>query len=363
MKHFNPIYRIILTMATIVGTMACSDEARVDIIPYSSSEEFPIAASLQSKAAASGIDLDYSLYVFSKQQASTADAYQLEITVSPIEADSKLKFSNHDLTQKDYRFLFTATPRGTKEILVTTSTTAAPPDPGTSWENIRLISDAPLLSIDNYYEVKDLSGKDILTTDTVHGHLSRIVGQVVFDFFKVDPTTKDPVEIEAGFTSIFDRVDTVQVTYTNITSQLSFNAAGEPVPAATNPQAVTQKIQLKLDAHFGTPIPQTQADTLPGGVRAGGRLKGLYFFPATEILKTTLVFRYYDTTPTSTDPEHQTNPAYYDRRTLELSVPASGGLPVQANTYTVNKAGIYGNRIIDIGVSGGFDLNLNWDIK
>lgn len=363
MKHFNSIYRIILTMATIVGNMACSDDPKVDIIPYSSSEEFPIAASLQSKAAASGIDLDYSLYVFSKQQASTADAYQLEITVSPIEADSKLKFSNHDLTQKDYRFLFTATPRGTKEILVTTSTTAATPEPGTSWENIRLISDAPLLSIDNYYEVKDLSGKDILTTDTIHGHLSRIVGQVVFDFFKVDATTKEPIEIETGFTSIFDRIDTVQVTYTNVTSQLSFNAAGEPVPAATNPQAVTQKIQLKLDDHFGTPIPQAQADTLRGGAQAGGRLKGLCFFPAPEALKAALIFQYYDTTPTSTDPAYQTDPAYYDRRTLELSVPSSGGLPIQANTYTVNKAGIYCNRIIDIGVSGGFNLNFDWNIN
>lgn len=353
---------MVLTVAAIAGTAACSDEPGVDIAPRASTEGLPIAASLHSKTTASAPALDYSVYVFSRQQAASTETYRLDTLISPIEAGSKLKFSNRELNQKDYRFLFTATPQGTRETIVVTPA-AATPASGTTWENIRLISDEAFLSIDNYYEVKDFSGKDILATDTIRGHLGRIVGQLVFDFFKVDAATKEPIEIERGFTSIFDRIDTVQITYTNTTSQLSFDAAGQPVPAATNPQAVTQKIQLQLDNHFGTPIPQAQADTLQGSIQAGGRLKGLCFFPATEVLKAALVFQYYDTTPTSTNPAHQTDPAYYDRRTLELSVPSSGGLPIQANTYTVNKAGIYCNRIIDIGVSGGFNLNFDWDIN
>lgn len=354
---------MVLTIAAIAGITACSDEPGVDIASPACTEGLPVAALLQSRATASPAPvLDYSVYVFSRLQAAPTEAYRLDTLISPIETDSKLKFSNNQLSQKDYRFLFTATPQGTRETVVVTPSVATPSS-GTAWEDIRLISGEPLLSLDNYYEVKDLSGKDILVTDTIRGRLSRIVGQMVFDFFKTDPSTKDPIHIDAGFTSIFDRIDTIQITYTNATTQLSFDAEGQPVPAVTNPQTVTQKIQFRLDNNFGTPIPQAQTDTLPGGVQAGGRLKGFCFLPATEVLKTVLLFQYYDTTPTSTDPVHQSDPAYYARRTLQLSVPASGGLPIQANTYTVNKAGIYCNRIIDIGVTGGFSLNLDWDIN
>lgn len=365
MKRLNHLYAVIFTMITIVGTLSCSDDTDMPLPSPAATAGFPVALSLQSKAESSTPSLDYSIYVFSRNQDATTANYILDTLISPIREDSKLKFSNNDLKQKEYRFLFTATPAGTKEILLVTTGTSATPETGTSWENIRMISGEPVLSVDNYYQVKDLSGTSLLATDTIHGELSRIVGQTVFNFFKIDASSKEPQLIEPGFTSIFDRLDTVQITYTNYTPQLSFNTTGALIPATPNAQPLIQKIGFNLDRQLGVLIPQVQADTLPGGIRAGGQLKGFCFFPVTNALKATLVFYYYDTTPKCNIANHIHEKSCYDRRKLELQLPPASvsGLSIQSNSYTVNKAGIYCNRIIDIGVSGGFTIYPEWDVQ
>ncbi len=363
MKFINYINQSIFAIGILAGIIACSPESGMYTSPVLPSEGLPIAISLQSKNRASTPSLDYSVYIFSHTTDNPAESYTLDTLISPIEAGSKLKFSNDELLQNNYRFLFIATPAGKKESVIVISGSSIQPGPGTPWENIRLISEEPSLSADNYFQVKDLNGKDILATDTIHGNLTRLVGQMLFNFSKVDPTNT-PQPIDPAVTSIFDRIDTIQISYTHYTSQLSFNGAGALIPADTIPDPLIQNIYLTLDNRMCTPIPQAQADTLPGGIQAGGQLKGLCFYPAINILRTSLVFHYYDTTPVCGNLEHAHDKNCYLRKKLKLQLPpanTSSYISIDPDTYTVNKAGILCNRIIDIGVSGNIDLNTQWN--
>lgn len=364
MKYFNYIFRSIFVIGTIAGTVSCSRESNVVLTPGIDSEGIPVAISLQSKNFASSPSLDYSVYIFSRSQEEQAESYTLDTLISPIRENSKLKFSNNDLYHKNYRFLFLATPSALEETGIVSSAEWSAPIPGTTWENIRIVAKKSLLSTDNYYQVKDLSGKDILSTDTIQAHLTRFVGKMLFNFFKIDPTDHLPLLIEKTVTSIFDRIDTIQITYTGYTSRLSFHETGELIPDDTIRQPIIQKIYLTLNDRLDTPIPQAEADTLTGGARAGGQINGLYFLPVTENLRATLVFHYYDTTPKCGNPAHSHDRSCYVRKTLELQLPPNSlpsALSIEPDTYTVNKAGIFCNRIIDIGISGGYEIDTQWN--
>lgn len=364
MKYSNTIYRFILLMAAFQGILACSDEPTPDALPMKAPGGIPLALSLNSKATTEEPQLDYSIYVFSRDKSAVSTAYTLDTLISPIQPESKLKFSNQNLLRKDYRVLFTATPFNTGEILIINAATSATPTAGTPWENIRMSTGQPVISVNNYYQVKDLTGEAIITTDTIHGTLGRIVGQVVFNFSKVDKTASHtPQDIDlTQVTSILDRIDTVQITYNNYTSQLLFDQNGIPTPALAASQPLVQNIYLSLDSQFGTPLPQGEAALIDGRSEAGGQLRGYCFLPVSGTLSATLVFHYYDTTP-KCGLEHQHEKSCYARKTLELAIPPANaaGISVAPDTYTVNKAGIYCNRIIDIGVSGGINVDTHWN--
>lgn len=364
MKYFNYIYQSIFAIGIVAGTISCNHETSVISSRDIESEGLPVAVSLKSNSLSATPSLDYSVYIFSHSANISDESYLLDTLISPIGENSRLKFSNDDLNQKDYRFLFTATPSGIQETSIVTSGSLTKPTPGTRWENIRLVLGNSPLSAENYYRVNDLSGKEILATDTVHARLTRVVGQMLFNFFKVDPDTHFPIPTDTTGASIFDRIDTVQITYTDYSSQLSFSESGELTPADTIARPLIQNIYLTLNDRLETPIPQAEADTLAGGIRAGGRLRGLYFLPVTQNLRATLVFHYYDTTPKCGNPAHSHDRSCYTLKTLELQLPpnnATSRISIEPDTYTINKAGIFCNRIIDIGISGGYELDTQWN--
>lgn len=364
MKRLNHLYAIIFTMITIVGTLSCSDDTDMPLPSPAAAAGLPVALSLQSKAEGSTPSLDYSIYVFSRNQATTEN-YTLDTLISPIREDSKLKFSNNDLNQKEYRFLFTATPKGTSETTITTSTNQTPPALGTSWGNIRLISGNTPLSIHNYYQVKDLKGEDIIATDTIRGELTRTVGQMTFQFSKIGNGINDIQPInDPTVTSIFDRIHRIEIEYNNYTTALSFNETGQLQPADKATVFQTQPIATGIDPQFRVSLPYHPLDLIDNDIRNGGRIEGLCLLPNSGNIQVSLIFFYYDTTPICGKTETHTTDCY-NQRNLRLNLPQSvvSGLPIIENTYTVNKTGIHCNRIIDIETTHGLKIDTEWRIN
>lgn len=355
----TPLYILVIAIGFLA---ACSEDQEVPpIIP-----ENPTGTPFSFKAKGFSLNADqlnYSLYIFSHAAGSTEE-YRLDSMIHPLLETSKLVFSNQKLSEKDFRFLFIATPAAHPEITITQGNTAGDPASGSSWSEIRIRTAADSLTIDNYYGVTDLTGTELLKIDTIQGKLSRLVGQTVFDFTKIGNSLENPLPInDATVNSIFDRIYQIDLEYTGYTSALRLEGKDQLVPADT----------IFVPLHlFGTPqfeaglkvtIPQGQIDTLSIGESYGGRLRGAYLFPTTGTLQAKLTFYYYDTTPLCPDLVHKHEADCYAKSSVKLNLsgkPAATGIPVHENAYTVNRIGIRNNRIIDISYGADMDLDTQW---
>lgn len=358
-RHISRI-SILLTISSII--CSCVKEEAGIPVPAMAGEEVPVTISLKDSKA-SPADLTYSLYLFSHTKGSS-DAYIMEELITPLQEDSRLKFLNSELMGKDYRFLFIATSGTTPEIRVYKTTLDNAPATGDNWEDIRIGTLSPTLSIHNYYQVKDISGEELLTNDSVRGELGRIVGQMEFRFFKIgnDITHTIPIDL-TGINSIFDRIYKIDITYTGFTTSLSFKEGNVLQPETSSAEEYKQEINVPLNGRLGIEIPEGQLDTLAGGATAGGRFKGYCFLPSDNNVRAALIFYYYDTTPICENPNHSHTADCYEQRQLELQIPAqaAAGLPIEANAYTVNSAGIRCNRIIDINVNSNTNIFTQWN--
>lgn len=363
MKTIQYISRISILL--IVGSIVSSCVKEEVVTPYSGISPRRNAVAINFKDPKPSLaDLKYSLYLFSHAKGSS-DTYIMEELKNPLQNDSRLKFRNSELREKDYRFLFVATPGTTPEIQVYKNTLNNPPATGDNWEDIRIGILSPKLSLHNYYQVKDISGDELLTNDSVRGELSRMVGQMEFRFFKIGNDITNPIPIDlTGIYSIFDRIYKIDITYTGYTTSLSFGEGNTLQPETSNNEEFKQEINVALNDRFGIEIPNGQLDTLAGGATAGGKFKGYCFLPANNNVRAVLKMYYYDTTPTCDNliVPHTAN--CYEQRQLELRIPAeaTAGLPIEANTYTVNSAGIRCNRIIDIHVDHNTNIFTQWDM-
>ena len=95
------------------------------------------------------------------------------------------------------------------------------------------------------------------------------------------------------------------------------------------------------------------------------RVSGLLrLLPSDSKLRVKLLFTYYDTTPACGNGHTGVHSAAcFPQRQLTLALPATdaaAGLPVAADCFTVNRAGLRCDRIIDIPVGGGIETNFDW---
>lgn len=364
MKTRNSFLRLVVWLFAATGIAACTQQQDDPEIPGIPREKIPFSLHL-NQTGVNTSTLQYGLYLFSRNtDASSGEDYRLDSIMLPVTESSRLKFSNEELSRKAYRFLFMATPGDNTALQVMNSGLSAL-TPGTSWKDIRIVAPSGRISIDNYYQVIDRSGQEILALDTLKGHLTRLVGQLIFRFIKIgeDINDQQPIDLRVA-SSVFDRISSIRVDYENYTRSLAFDEQGNPYPEpaeASDQTTISQTLTPTLQ-NFRVDLPQTDLDPVDGEAALGGEIKGYCFLPQSKQLRTTLTFTYYDTTPKCGDASHSHDESCFSPGTLTVYIPkkSAPGLSVEANAYTVNKAGIRCDRIIDIGYETNMDIITDW---
>lgn len=308
--------------------------------------------------------LQTKLYIFTTGGNS---GYQLIDSLPEVVSGStRLKLNPTDLSANEYRFLFIATPVNKPEIGVK-STDGSSLTFGTPWEKVAVSMIEDSLSVDNYYGISDLSGQTILQSGTIEGELKRLVGQMVFCFYKID-ARKKPVPLNDNTVlSVLDRISSIDITYKGVPRQVTFDAANQPV-ALTGGEGTLHHTVRFLQTEEGLKVnlpqpglPVETADSIPGGAI----LKGACILPSTQRIQVSMLFRYYDTTPIcgQTGTSHRHGAQCYTPRTLSLDIPKETEtlkLNVLPDHFTVNNACLPCNRIIDILHTSGFEVHTKW---
>ena len=352
-----------MLLVSVIGITACSGEQKSLEVTALSREGIPLSINA-SKSPEHLSPLQYSLYIFSRFTGIEEYKYRLDSIILPLTELSRLKFTNEELSRKEYRFLFIATPKDNSALQVV-NTSLTTPSKGTPWDDIRIITQGDSVSIDNYYEVSDRSTQELLSIDTLHGDLKRIVGQVVFRFFKIGKDIHDSQLINTEtVSSIFDRIQSIRIDYENYTEALAFDTQGVPQPIANlspDHQTITQEITTRLQ-NYRLKLPQQELALVNDDPAAGGEIRGYCFLPNDRQIRTVITITYYDTTPTCGNTGHNHLKSCYPLDTLTLSIPkkSAPGISVEANTYTVNKAGIRCDRIIDINYQTDMEIETDW---
>lgn len=368
MKAVNKInLRFVLLLFVVAGAFSCTrhwEETREEMIA-----EGGVPVKLNLKSTAQAPDLAYTLYVFAKSDTDPAYGFRYSLPIRP--QGNTLKFLNSELAGQSYRFLFLATPDARKELKVTDTSLTAAPTEGINWEEIRILPLTDSLTIHNYYGVLDMTGEEIIATTTINATLTRMVGQMQFWFFKAGTGgINDPVGIDpAQYGSVFDRISEIVVTYSQITSAASFDSANLLQGVSVGTDTYTQTLNPVLNAGLKLPFPQSiPALESPASAAGSVLIQGACFLPSDLKMSVTITFRYYDTTPVCgiTDPVvgHVHTSGCYSERTLTLQLPPAGsatGLNVLPDHYTLNKAGLPCNRVIDIEHPEGIYIVTEWN--
>ncbi len=308
------------------------------------------------------------LYIFTND----GTGYQLSDSVPQvISGTTRLKMSYADLNKNDYRFLFVATPQSKPEICVKRSDDASFAF-GTRWDKVVVAMQGDSLSVDNYYGITDLSGTEVMRLTSIEGELTRLVGQMVFCFYKTGPGgVKDPVAVDdKTVKSVLDRIFSLDITYEGIPLQVGFDGENKPFPVASLSKTVKHTIRFsQTEDSLRVILPQAGvpvevADSIPGGAI----VKGTCLLPSRQGVRVSMVFHYYDTTPIceNADATHQHVASCYMPGTVSLRLPKSEespGLNVLPDYFTISNAGLPCNRIIDVLHSSVIDVDMVWNDK
>lgn len=339
-------------------TDACNDTEH-----WSDNEKGITCRAAVGKEAA-GSDLQVNLYVFSSEGGSD---YLFNSSL-PVATDGStmLKLNPADLSKKDYRFLFIATPKAQAEIEAQPADGSSF-DSGTPWQNVAVAMTGDSLSVDNYYGITDLPGTSILQTGVIEGELKRMVGQMVFCFYKADSDRKPLAVDDADVTSVLDRISSIDITYTEVPRQVVFDADNNPVAVNGAERTLIHSVHLTFDeGGQKVTVPQEKATVeTADSIKGGAILKGTCLLPSSQKVRVSMTFHYYDTTPICTeDNESIHKEGCFDKRTLSLSIPKETeamGLKVLPDYFTINNACLPCNRIIDIRHTSGLVVNTEWN--
>lgn len=350
------------------GFLSCSDTeseiGKEEIEPSS------IPVMLRSEEAPANKELTCSVYIFS--QTKPADGYRLEGMVKPVlNQESPLPLKGSQIAGKNYRFLFVATPKDAPEVKTVTLAGEAVAA-GTPWENMMLTEDQSALSIDNYYGIKEMSGSDIAAAGKVEGHLTRLTGQVVFEFYKAGPGgINQPAKVDPDKAhSVLDRIYQVDITYTGQPSGITFGQGNKPEPVYQGNESVQQTMSFTLTPGLNVDVPQTEIGLNAHPSAAGGaRILGRCFLPAGPTLRVAMTFHYYDPLPTcgktGSSAQHEHTADCYASQTVSLNLPAlsSEGLSILPDHFTVHKAALPLDRVIDIQHHSEINIQTAWNIS
>lgn len=351
-KH---IYRLFTALALLAAT-ACALEGP-DEAPDGNRQRI---VRLQLDAGGT-VPLKTTLAVF-RRAAGSSDEYTFDRSLAVADGQ-RLKLTLAELTASDYRFLSVAQ---SDDFLTLADAAGNTPGAGTPWSGIRLLCPTGQAGIDCYTGITDRTGKQLLDEGTLHLTLTRIVGQTVFDFYRIGTSVADPQSIvSTDVVSVLDRVKRIDIAYAEPTTSVRFDAAGNPLPDARAAEPFVQTIEPALTG-FGVALPQADKGLTPydEAVRGSVRIAGACLLPSDDRLRVKITFTYYDTTPAcNNDHTGDHTATCFEERTLTLNLPAANapqGLPVVEDSFTVSRAGIRTDRIIDISVQQGVAFDFTW---
>jgi len=353
----------------MLGITACSEKE--EIRKSDPENGLPIMASIDTRAIPA--NLTCSLYVFWKNTGVTEE-YTLkeihELNVIPYD----LKFLEQDLEDKDFRFFFIAQPTAAPgmDVLKADGTGFAI---NNNWTDMVVRARDQVIDENFYYGIIDKDGPTLCSEGEIHATLIRIVGQIVLDIYRIGNNISDPKALQnSQILSVLDRVFQIDVEYHNLTKDISFDASGNVIEKTNWATPVTQTITVAQDNTFRVALPQLAKGLALSGAKINDapingtvRVKGTCGLASTGKVKAKYTFKYYDTTPKCGDitTTHTHDASCYDnKRTVEINMPkelSDPGLDILPNTFTVNKAGIRMDRIIDLNQPGSFGLDTVWE--
>lgn len=275
-------------------------------------EGIPVITALASKPLPE--NLQCTMYIFWKSATDTENEYALkEIKILENTAQNKLKFMNNELENKTYRFLFVATPSSTKEIELVKSDENNL-QIGDKWEDLMIRSFDPIVSVDNYQGFVDKTGTEILNGKTINCTLSRLVGQIIFDIYKIlkEGNTTVSQNVSLPHFTVLDRVYKIEIEYSDLTKGVVYNNDNEIIHQSLWNDSYKQTIEPKLYENeipwfrnFKVDASQPVTNlTFSEEKNGSAHIKGIYCMPSNENLKIKMTFYYYDTTPLCENTEH-----------------------------------------------------------
>lgn len=339
--------------------LSCSNDNDSDGL-NADDQDLYISAKIGTLSLPANLKCD--LHIFWKSSADTE--YSYKETLSLTGDQTKMRFLNKDLKEKNYRFLFVATSSIAPEILITNKSNNAL-SINDKWADVLITSVNQLISSENYSGILDKTGIEILDGGTIHGTLTRMVGQVVLDLFRINNTIDNPAPIvSTAVESVLDRVYKIDIEYANMTESVVFDSSNKLSNEGFWTGKYTQTFNIVTDSDLKVSVPQTVNGLYESPINVTGsvRIKGLYCLPSTNNLSLKYTFHYYDTTPKCGN-SHQHTSDCFVTKTVVLNLPKdnlSTPLNVLPNYFTVNKGGIKFDRIIDVGANLAFEFDTVW---
>lgn len=358
------IIRQISFLLICLGIVSCSNDSDQVYQKTDDVQEPNVSATVGTMSLPANLKCD--MYVFWKASGNTD--YTFKERVSLAGTQTRMRFMNSDLVNKDYRFLFVATSATNAEIDVTDRSKNTL-DTNDKWSDVLISAKNIIISADNYSGVLDKTGDNILNGGSIDGVLTRMVGQMVLDIFRIKNSISDPMDIiSPDVISVLDRVFKVEVEYEDLTEGVVFGESNNLVDENTWDDKAVQTLLFNTDAGLKVSVPQTDngLEISPVGKSGSARIEGIYCLPSTENVRVKLTFHYYDTTPAcgNTDNSHTHSAACFDQRKLILNLPQNKEdatlLSVWPDYFTVNKAGIRFDRIIDLKMESSIAFETEW---
>ena len=365
-KQITGIFMLVMLIS------ACSKETQEVPTKQNPEGESPIELDINTKALEGGLECD--MYVFCKEGAS--NPYKLRRVLHLTERLTSVNFSNDSLTSAfSYRFLFVATPPAYKSEMKIKHVTNPELALNDEWKDLLMEATKQTLSDKLHYGIiLNKTGESILNDGQINISLERLVGKQIINIYKVD-AAKKPMDVSNKVWSVLDRVHQIDIEYTGLTKSFTFGEDGTIKKKSSwgvykqtiNPTINEAKGQNLLKVQLPQPndsIDNFVADDKGTKIKGSARIRGVFGLPSNDI-KIKSTFSYYHTTPikcAGTDAGNHTKDCF-EKKTLELNLPPTATTPllkIISNTYTMNKAGLWFDRVIDVGVNGQFVFNTEW---